>query len=182
MKLKYVILMLLVSLSFVNCKNDKADTGSEKAEAPKNVFKVAVKILVKKTANFCLLYTDDGSINFKEGVWQEVKGSPNEQTVEFILPEDIFPSQFRLDLGQNPEQEDIILKTITFDYLGNTRVLEGPQIGVFFRPDDSKCTYDSSTGLIQAIVKDGVKQFPSLYPHESIQAAELPKLASKIQK
>lgn len=177
MKLKYIILVLLVSLSSVNCKNDKADTEKQQAETPKNVFKVAVKILVKKTSNFCLLYTEDGSINFKEGVWQEVKGSPNEQTVEFNLPEDVFPSQFRLDLGQNPEQEDIVLKTVIFDYLGNTRVLEGPQIGVFFRPDTSKCTYDASTGVIKSILKDGVKQFPSLYPHESIQAAELPKLA-----
>ncbi|MFY0483715.1 hypothetical protein ACI6PS_14040 [Flavobacterium sp. PLA-1-15] len=176
MKLRHIFLALFISLSFVGCKNDKEATEKQ-IEAPKNAFKVAIKIVVKQTANFCLLYTEDGSIDFKDGVWKEVIGSPNEQTVEFVLPEDVFPTQFRLDLGQNPAQEDIVLKTLTFDYLGNTRVLEGPQIGVFFRPDTSKCTYDASTGIIQSIKIDGVKQFPSLYPHETIQAAELPKLA-----
>lgn len=181
MKLKSILLLFFVSLTFVNCKNDgkqsETDNQTQEVETNKNVFKVAINVLVKKNDNFCLLYTEDGTINFKEGVWQEVKGSDNEQIVEFSLPDDVFPSQLRLDLGQNLDQEDIVIKTVTFSYLDNSRVLEGPQIGVFFRPDDSKCTFDASTGIIKAIVKDGVKQFPSLYPHETIQAAELPKLA-----
>ncbi|MFY7743626.1 MAG: hypothetical protein ACOVQR_13325 [Flavobacterium sp.] len=180
MKLKSILLLFFVSLTFVNCKNDgkqsETDNQTQEVETNKNVFKVAINVLVKKNDNFCLLYTEDGTINFKEGVWQEVKGSDNEQIVEFSLPDDVFPSQLRLDLGQNLDQEDIVIKTVTFSYLDNSRVLEGPQIGVFFRPDDSKCTFDYSTGLVKALIVQGVKQAPSLYPHETVQSVELPKL------
>lgn len=179
MKFKSILLLLMMSLAFVNCKNESTPTEAEKneAEAPKNVFKVAVDVLVKKDDNFCLLYTEDGSLDFKEGVWQVVKGADAEQKVEFLLPVDVFPSQLRLDLGQKPDQEDIVIKKITFEYLGKTRVLVGQEIAAFFTPDTSKCTFDATTGIVKAVTKDGVKQSPSLYPNQSIQAAEIPTLA-----
>ena len=47
----------------------------------------------------------------------------------------------------------------------------------FFRPDDSKCTFDASSGLIKALVKNGEKQCPSLYPQETLLKPEIEKLA-----
>ena len=180
MKFKNLFLVFFLTSIILSCKNDTKVQQNENQNnsivIPTNSFKVFVNVVVKKNDDFCLLYTQDGSLNFKEGVWQVVKGSDNEQTVEFSLPNDVFPTQLRLDLGKNIEQDDILIKSVKFDYLGNFRELLGPQIGVFFRPDNSKCTFDANTGLIKAIVKDGVKQFPSLYPHETVQAAEIPKL------
>jgi hypothetical protein len=181
MKLKHIILMLLVSLIFVNCKIDKNNSEIEKQKqneaVQQNLFKVSINAIVSKTDDFCLLYSEDGSINFKDGVWQQVLGSSNEQTINFYLPEGVFPSLLRLDLGKKTEQDTIVLKSMTFSYQGKVRELVGPQIGVFFRPDVNKCTFDASTGIVKAIEKDGVKQSPSLYPHESIQSVELVKLA-----
>jgi hypothetical protein len=181
MKFRNIILLTVLSLVFVNCKNDKNNSETEKqkqdVEIQQNLFKVSLNAIVNKTDDFCLLYTEDGSLNFEEGVWQQVIGSTNEQTINFSLPDGVFPSLLRLDLGKKSDQNDIVLKSLTFSYQGKVRELVGPQIGVFFRPDVTKCTYDASTGIIKAIVKDGVKQSPSLYPHESIQAVELIKLA-----
>lgn len=177
MKLNKFVLLLVVALSVISCKNETTtETKKEEAVMPTNSFKVTVNVVVKKDDDFCLLYTQDGTINFKDGVWKGVKGSNNEQAVEFFLPEDVYPTQLRLDLGRNKEQEDIEIKSVKFDYLGNLLELVGPQVGVFFRADGSKCTYDYERGIVKAIMKGNERQSPSLYPHELVQAQELPKL------
>ena len=100
--------------------------------------------------------------------------------------EKTFPSlnNYIAELGKNPlaggrmkrKYMDIVIKSIKFEFDGNVREIKGFEMGVFFRADDTKCTFDSTSGLVKSLVKDGVKQSPSLYPHESVQAAELPKL------
>jgi hypothetical protein len=178
MNLKRIFLTLVIASTVLSCKDTAKDESKDIDTTVEsiNTFKVTAKVIVKKDDDFCLLYTQDGSIDFKDGVWQVVKGSENEQTVEFSLPEDVFPTQLRLDLGRNKEQEDILIKSVKFEYLGNERELVGAQIGAFFRADVSKCTYDYETGVIKGLVIDNVKQSPSLYPHESVQAQELPNL------
>ena len=178
MKFKNLFLALFLTLTAISCKEDgkNQENGNQEAEVAVNAFKVTLNFIAKKDDDFCLLYTEDGSIDFKEGVWKAVKGAENEQVVEFYLPNDSFPTQLRLDLGRNAEQEDIVIKSIKFEYDGNVRELKGPEMGAFFRPDYSKCSFDTATGLVQAKVKDGKREVPSLYPHENVFAAELPKL------
>lgn len=174
----FILLLLLVA---VGCKdkasNQENQEQTETTEVVDNSFKVLVTAVVKKNDDFCLLYTENESLNFNEGVWKGVQGMENEQTIEFSLPKDVFPSQLRLDLGKSQDQDDIVLKAIRFKYAGNEREIRGAELGIFFRPDPSKCTFDSSTGVIKALVKDGKKEIPSLYPNEAVLAAELPKLA-----
>lgn len=178
MKSKFLLLFLL--LTVIACK-DKASTQENEeqntTEVTDNSFKVQLNIIVKKNNDFCLLYTENESLNFNDGVWKGVKGMENEQTVEFSLPKDVFPSQLRFDLGKSPDQDDMVIKSIKFQYAGNEREIKGAELGIFFRPDPSKCTFDSSTGVIKGLVKNGKKEIPSLYPNEAILAAELPKLA-----
>jgi hypothetical protein len=182
MKFKNLFLLLFLTITAISCKEEGKDKegsaqGQEEIAPASNAFKVTLNMVTKKNDDFCLLYTEDGSLNFEKGVWKVIKGSESDQLVEFYLPNDEFPTQLRLDLGRNPEQDDILIKSIKFEYLGNTRELKGAEIGVFFRADANKCTFDPVTGLVKALVKDGKKETPSLYPHESVFAAELPKLA-----
>ena len=176
MKKKFLLIVLV--LVVISCKNEpKTQTNElESQEVVANNFKVFLNVIVKNNDDFCVLYTEDGSLNFEKGVWKGITGSENEQTVEFSLPDNEFPTQLRIDLGKNPEQKDITIKSIRFEYSGKVRELKEFEMGVFFRADGSKCTFDSSTGIVKAIEKDGVRQSPSLYPNESILAAELPNL------
>jgi hypothetical protein len=178
MKFKNLFLLLFLTLTVISCKdeakNEEKEMQNQEAAVPANAFKVTVNLVAKSDDNFCLLYTEDGSINFKDGVWKEIKGSYDEQTLEFSLPENVFPTQLRMDLGKN--QDEILLKSVKFDFKGKTRDLKGPELGVFFRADASKCTYDVTMGIIKPLVKDGKKEAISLYPNETILAAELPKL------
>ena len=179
MKLKTNFLFILLFLTIVSCKEkeNNSDSGTNNQEVvAADVFKVTLNIIAKKKDNFCLLYTEDGSLNFNEGIWNQSKGSDSEEAIVFALPKDVFPTQLRLDLGKSKEQEDLVIKSIKFEYKGKVRELKGAEMGVFFRADASKCTFDAITGVVKAIEKDGNKEY-SLYPNEAILAAELPKLA-----
>ena len=63
------------------------------------------------------------------------------------------------------------------EYKGKTRQIAGSELITFFRADENKCSFDPASGVIKAVVKDGVRQFPSLYPQEANLKPEIEKLA-----
>jgi len=185
MKFKSLFFLFLSVIVATGCKKESDNTTKEEGVKPAteevvaNTFKFTVNAVVKKDDDFCLLFTEDGSLNFNDkAVWKGVKGSENEQAIEFVLPNEAFPTQLRLDLGMGSDQDDITIKSIKMEYGKNVRELKGAEMGIFFRADASKCTFDPVTGVVKALVKDGKKQNSSLYPNEAVLTAELPKLAN----
>lgn len=180
MKTRLIALVIVVLSTFSSCKNDKVESNNalDASQTINNQFKVTLKVIAKNEDDFCLLYTQDGSTNFKdEVIWQHVKGSENEQDVVFVLPADDYPTQFRFDFGIKKQLEEIVLKEVVCEYNGKKKVMQGSELGLLFTPDQSKCTFDVSTGIVKAVVKDGVKQIPSMYPQETNLGPALRKLA-----
>lgn len=169
MKFKILFFVVCVTITTISCKNEENNQKQQSQEIQdvSDAFIVTLDVIAKKNDDFCLLYTEDGSINFKEGVWQSIKGSNNSQKLVFSLPDDAKPTQLRIDFGMNKEQEEIILNSFTMEYIGKSRTIGCPELVAFFRADDSKCTFDHVTGIIKPEIKNGVRQNPSLYPHES---------------
>ena len=108
MKFKILFLVLFSAFATISCKNETSDKNqqSQEVQAVPDAFRVTLDVVAKKNDDFCLLYTEDGSINFKDGVWQAVKGSESSQKVVFTLPQDVKPTQLRIDFGMNKEQEE----------------------------------------------------------------------------
>ncbi|MBN8640956.1 MAG: hypothetical protein J0L86_04010 [Flavobacteriales bacterium] len=180
MKTKFSVALLILIGFFTSCKDEKS-IDNLKVVTPEEVdtsFKVTLKAIVKKQDDFALFYTEDGSINFFDvkPIWMGVKPSETEQDITFSLPEDVYPTQLRLDLGLNKDQEDIIIKGITFSYKGKKFEAMGANFFNYFRADENQCTADVATGTIKAVVKDGVRKGPSLYPHEVPLSKELQNL------
>ena len=180
MKFKSIVLFLFMGLTLVNCKNEGNPSGTEsqetQAEAPKNVFTVTLDVVVKKDDDFCVLYTEDGTLDFKEGVWKVVKGSDTQQTIEFQLPEDVVPTQLRLEFGINKEQETMIVNGFSMSYLDKTFRASGENFYLYFTPDISKTIFDEKKRTVDAVIKDGVRQFPSFYPNVGPVSEEISKL------
>lgn len=179
MKNYYFSLLIIFLFSFVGCKNENTETSNSVSEVEETVkqFKVTLNFIAAKKDDFCLLYTEDNTVNFGEnGVWKSIEGSENEQKVEFELPKDIFPTHLRLDLGIKPDQSDITLKSVILEYNGNRREIAGQELGLFFRADENTCTFDPVTGLVKSNIKNGVRQNPSLYPQEPTLKQEIEKL------
>jgi len=172
MKIKS-LLALLTAVLFFSCKDGKTEVAESEN------FKITVDVIANKEDDFCLLYTTDGTSNFQNNaVWQHVKGSADQQSVVFNLPKDVKPTQLRFDVGFNKQQEEIVLKGIAFEYKGKKKESRGTEMRLFFRPDESKCTFDGETGVIKALVTNGQKQVPSLYPQEVYLGPELKKLTN----
>jgi hypothetical protein len=180
MKIRIITAIFLISTLFIGCKNEKSvdELEVDKPTVVENFFKVKLKFIAKKDDNFCLFYSEDGTTNFNpEAIWNDVKGQADIQTIEYNLPNDVYPTQLRLDFGMKKEQEDIVLKGVILEYNGKIREILGAELGLYFRADETKCTFDPGTGIIKALIKDGQRQNPSLYPHEKVLKAEIEKLA-----
>lgn len=171
MKTKNLVIVTLFTLVLWGCKNDKSvdDLNVVKSEAVDNSFKVTLDVVAKKSDDFALLYTLDGSINFFTipAVWQPVVGSDSPQEISFVVPNNDVPTQLRFDFGMKQDQENIILRSVTLLYKGKTFKVSGSEVFKYFRADENQCKVNTATGEITANVKDGKRLTPSLYPIET---------------
>lgn len=181
MKTRIILSILLVTVFFTGCKNDKSVDSLDvvKPEVVDNSFKIVLKAIIKKDDDVALYYTEDGTTNFYDvkPIWQGVKGSENEQEITYTLPADVYPTQIRFDLGLKKDQEDITVKGVRMTYLGKTFEAYGPKFWLFFRDDKNQCTVDINTGIVKAVVKDGERKMPSICPQQDVLGPELVKLA-----
>lgn len=178
MKSKILAILILITITVVGCKNEKS-VDDLKVVTPENVdksFKVTLDVILKKDDDFSLYYKDGSGPEFKEPLWTGVKGNESSQKVTFTIPNEIIPDEIRLDFGMKKDQEDVVLKSVLMEYSGNKREIAGSELGKYFRADETKCSFDPNTGIIKAVVKDGERQNPSLYPQENILKAEIQKI------
>lgn len=179
MKTKFIAVLVLLTAFMSGCKDEKSVDNLEivKPEVIDNSFKITLDVIVKENDDFSLFYTEDGSTDFTKvkPIWLGVKGSETSQKISYSLPEDVVPTQLRLDFGMNKNQKDIVLNSVTMDYNGKTKTIGCPELVSFFRADENKCTFDHVTGKIVAKIVDGNRQYPSLYPHEKALGTELDK-------
>lgn len=183
MKTRIILSILLVTVFFTGCKNDKSVDSLEvvTSEVVDNSFKIVLKAIVKKDDDIALYYTEDGTTNFYDvkPIWQGVKGSENEQEISYTLPADAYPTQIRFDLGLKKDQEDITIKGVKMTYLGKTFEAYGQKFWLFFRDDKNQCNADNNTGIVTAVVKDGERKMPSICPQQDVLGPELLKLGKQ---
>ena len=174
MKAKNLVVVFLTVLGVVSCKDDKkTEDAVTTPEAPKveKGFSVGFGVIAKKDDNFHLYYTEDGSINFTEekSLWYPLKGSDTEQEVSFVLPEDVIPTNFRVDLGYgvNKEQSDIVLRKFKMDYFGKSFEAKDSLIFNYFYPNKDNTILDKANATLKRIKQDQ-NTAPSLYPHTTL--------------
>jgi hypothetical protein len=180
MKKSVLLLVFAMSMTILSCKKEKAEDNVEapKEEAIVNAVQVVLDVVIKQDDDISLYYTTDGSVDFSKipALAKHIKGSGLAQQISYTLPEGVKPTEFRIDFGYNPKQEDIYFTKITFKYLGKERIIACPEMIGFFRPNENYCSFDPVTGLIKAKTVDGKRYFPSIYPHEKALMPELAKL------
>jgi hypothetical protein len=116
-------------------------------------------------------------MNFSEenSVWVEIKGKPEQQEVVFNLPDNTIPTQLRLDLGVNKDQEEMEIKNFKMDYMGKTFEVHGANFFTYFSPNLECTTIDRARYTIKPIKKEKGYFGPSFYP-EPLVAQEISKL------
>ncbi len=155
MKTRNFVVSLLMILVLVSCKDEKdSKTPVEDKNEIKETFDVSFNLIIPKDDTFQLYYTEDGSLNFgdERSVKSVVKGSGQAQDLLFKLPADVLPTYIRLDFGQNPEQENILINSMTFKYHDKTYNVgygNGQEtLNHFFYYKDGHVKYDEATHTI----------------------------------
>lgn len=177
MKIRISVFALFTACLFLSsCKNDK-DSDKQPAtetiveETSKN-FEVSFELIATQDDNMHLYYTEDGSINFTEeqSVWAPFKGSTDSQKVVFILPEEVLPTDLRIDLGygKNEKQQEIVLKNFKMNYYGKSFEASGADIFNYFYTNKDNTILTLETATLKRLKSDQ-DAAPSLYPHTSLE-------------
>lgn len=142
-------------------------------------FEVSLEAVVSQDDDFALYYTTNGTIDFtqKPPIWVKVKGQGKAQQIGFKLPEGVFPTQLRLDLGRNPAQDAIDVVAVRMQYQHKRVDLPEAYVFSYFRADVNSTHANSSTGKISGRVENGKRRTPSLYPKEGPLSEQLEYLA-----
>lgn len=175
MKTKVILTSLFLSLVFVSCKkeepkNEEAKPVEVVEKVDPNAFKVIFDVVAKKDDKFHLYYTEDGTINFPEekSIWVDVKGNPNSQPVVFNFPEDVIPTQLRIDFNTDQQEESIQVKSFKMTYFGKTFEANGVHFFDYFGPNLETVTIlDKENVVFKPLLKEGAKYAPpSFYPSQ----------------
>lgn len=182
MKTKISIIAFVFALAFVSCKKEEKANQADaaKAEEVKN-FSVDLDVTAEKDDNFSVYYTEDNTINFngEKAVWAGVKGK-QDQTVTLNLPEEVIPTDVRIDFGikQGEEQGDVTLKKFKLNFYGKTFEAKGSDFLKYFIKNDSIQTdIDAAKGTITFRKNPKSKMTPFYYPQQTI-IAEVKKMTT----
>lgn len=149
-------IFLLIAMVFIACQpNNK-----------QSFFNIKIDLVLQKTDSIHVYYKNDGSIIFNEteAFWVKVKGNPKNQNVTINFPKNIIPNQFRLDLGNDKKQPEIVLNKITLCFKDKARSYKGEEIYTILRVDESNTILEKRTGILKR--KNKVRKAgPSLYPN-----------------
>ena len=93
-----------------------------------------------------------------------VKGSENSQTVVFNLPEEVIPTNLRIDFGHSQDQEAMTINNFKMTYAGKTFEAPGATFFKYFRPNEECTEVDKVKALVIPVKKEGKYFGPSFYP------------------
>lgn len=157
-----------MSVVLYSCKDEK------KAEEPKveqkpQTFDVTLNMIVKQDDNFQLFYTDESTPSFDETktLWLPVKGSEKAQDIIFKLPEDVIPTNIRVDLGNNAKQVPMKLNNFKMTYFGKSYELKDTLITKNFVVGE-QLIYDKTTSTLTPNQGKASIYDPLLYPQDNL--------------
>lgn len=151
MKIRLLIGLLSLSLAF-SCQKKAEENKEEIQLTPEQqIFNVEMDVKAENADDFALYYTQDNTINFsdKEVVWRGVKGGMQSERLTFNLPEDVLPTNIRIDFGIKKDSKDVTLERFKIAYLNQTIEAKGSDFLYYFIINDKvQAIPDPANGTI----------------------------------
>ena len=172
MKKNLLLLALIVCFSCNDGKKKELvePTGAKEAKAKivkDDILKVTLDFKVSQDDKFELYYSEnDIGVNFgpNDRLAQYVKAADDYQTITFNLPKGIFPSNFRIDLGDNPikNESPVEIMSIKIQWNDNVIDIDRSLISSFFQPN--AYLQQSETGYERRVLNDKYDPFLMVKP------------------
>lgn len=160
--------ILVLSLSFVSCKNEKTEDNST-TTAPivskDSPFTVKINAVILKDDIFNIYYNEDGKDVYlpEQVVIIETKGKDVAQDIVFELPKDIMPMNLRFDLGANKEQKSIKINSFQMDYLGKSFATKNPAEFIKYFSPNPQIVFDAATSSANIVIDNTVMYDPIFF-------------------
>lgn len=177
MKSKFIVAIVAVTSMLIACKNEKTADKIETAENKKNDgLKISLTLIAPLEDSLQVYYTEDeyGDYNDMNSVWSVIKGNDSTQTAVFEIPEDVYPTHLRLDLGQNKDQKEIQIKEFAMEFQGKKFQVKDTLFFQYFQPVN-QIDWDRKNAIAKIVTPEGQKHDPSFNPRETLKE-ELKKL------
>lgn len=145
MKVKFFIIAIAFLGMMSSCKDDKKTEGAESTEAKapgKQNFVVEMDVTTQTKDDFTVYYTEDGTNMFQptQTVWRGVAGGGAKEKIVFDLPDEIVPTNIRLDFGMNKDRQDLTVDNIKFSYLDKSFQIKGSDFFNYFIKEERTVT------------------------------------------
>ena len=171
MKINLFILVTVLSISFSSCKKEEKQVEEAPVVEQNNQFTVMVVAEAAAKDDFAVYYTEDGTVNFtdEKAVWAGIPGGSQAETLTFKLPEELVPTQIRLDFGLNKEQGNVKVSKVALEFYGKSFQFKGSDFFTYFQPNEYVTTEVDSAGGTMTILKGkGQFQTPFFYPQQTL--------------
>lgn len=145
---------LVLVLVIVACKNSKKEEINTIEEKPKvieeSVFKIKMEFINNNDDKFEIYYQDDNHNKYtrENRIAKGVKGNVNPQKVEFKLPEKVFPTSIRIDVGEGLSENEITFISLVMTYEDYKKTFSPLELMSFFNHNQF-IEYSKNTGLIK---------------------------------
>lgn len=171
MKSKISILLLAILGITASCKGDKqTETAGEGAQETVNPnFIVEVNAYAAQKDDFGLYFTEDGTVNFipEYVAWSGIDAKKEDAVAHFEIPDARIPTQIRLDLGLNKQQDSVVVKNVKLAYQKNTFDIKGSDFFTYFNRDEQfKTKVDSVKGTFTVYKSGAEYKTPFFYPND----------------
>ena len=172
MKLIKILSSALIVLVLASCKNDAKEKVKEENQKLPETVSVIFNVTVQKDDNFHLLYTEDQTLNFtgEKSIALVVKGSDKPQDIIFKMPEDVFPTNIRLDLGENKDQGEMEVNSIKATYYNSSFEHKEPAgfAKKWFYCNDFQLAVNESSNKVKGVVGNDKRYVPLMWCNEVI--------------
>jgi hypothetical protein len=174
MKTSFFIIAI-IAITLTSCKKDGGSKKEDQEAIPKietkQKFSVDLDIIASKDDNFSVYYTEDRTIAFtgEKAVWTGVIGQSESQKLTLDLPEEVIPTNIRIDFGLNKDQDDVTLEKFKLNFYGKSFEARGSAFFKYFIPNDSiKTEIDQVNGTIKFLKNPKNFSSPFYYPQQAV--------------
>lgn len=167
MKLKSLLVSVIL-IGFLNsCKND-VQKNQEEPKKSKN-FKVVLDLLIQKDDSIQLFYQDELIPKFdeKNSLWAVVKGSQANQEISFELPEEIIPTNLRIDISKKQDQNPIKINNFKMKYLEKSFETKDSTM-VYYFSANNHLKFDPGTKILSSVNVVGEAYDPYIYTTDKL--------------
>ena len=173
MKLNKIITGLVILTSLVSCKD-------EKPKSEPKFFTVTLNVIAKNDDGFQVFYKEinDDTKPFEEANAINVafKGSDKPQDLVFNLPVDVFPTDFRIDVGNNKDTKEVVINNFKMTYNNKNFEAKGAAFFNYFTPDTNFVKYDVAGSKILPITGANGYYDPMVFSNDLLES-EIVRLA-----